>query len=80
MGWARAVLVTLAVSALQHDQYDERTRKNDESGNVIEPPLSHVMGRIDAQPLHPKTTKSVDRHVQREQTTVIERPTPIDPQ
>jgi len=58
MGWARAVLVTLAISALQHDQYDDRTRKNDESGNVIEPPLSHVMGRIDAQPLHPKTTIS----------------------
>ena len=74
------MLVILAVSALQHDQYDDRTRKNDESGNVIESPFSHVMGRIDAQPFNPKTTKGVDRHVQREQTTVIERPTPIDPQ
>ena len=80
MGWARAVLVTLAVSALQHDQYDDRTRKTDERGTVIEPPLSPVMGRIAPPPLRPNTPKSVDRHVQREQTTVIERPTPIDPQ
>ncbi|GAE67260.1 hypothetical protein JCM18909_305 [Cutibacterium acnes JCM 18909] len=54
------MLVILAVSALQHDQYDDRTRKkNDESGNVIESPLSHVMGRIDAQPFNPKKRPKV---------------------
>ena len=73
------MLITLAVTALQNDQYDDRTSKDDQSGNVIEPPLPHMMGRIDPQPLNPKTPKSVDRHIQRKQATVVERPTPIDP-
>lgn len=42
------MLIVLAVAALQDDQYDDRTSKDNQSSNVIEPPLSHVMSRIDA--------------------------------
>ena len=65
--------------ALQDDQNDDRAGEDDQGGDVVESPLSHVMGRIDAQPLHPETTKGVDHDIKGEQTAMVELPATIRP-